>query len=453
MNHYDRGMAAFDALFVPAQLRAAVSPHAWLEGMLEAERALATAGAAAGVVPADVAAEIAAACDAARFDPEQLAEEGRAAGNPAEPLVRALAASVGDEASRWVHRGATSQDVVDTAAMLVAHRALSLVLADADRVAAAAAGLAREHRDTPMAARTLLQHAVPTTFGLKASGWLAAVVEARTRLAEVARTRLAAQLGGAAGTLAAFGDDGVTLLDLFAGELGLHAPVLPWHTDRTRIAELGAALATAAGVAAKIALDVILLAQTEVGEVAEGDGGRSSTMPQKRNPSRSALARAAARLAEAHASVLTGTLEQEHERAAGAWQAEWDALSGALAYTGGALSALADALESLEVDADRMRRNLDATGGLVLAERISFLLPARLGRGEAQEVVRGAADRAAASGTSFRDELLADPRTGLDPSELEAALDPAGYLGAAGAFVDRALALYEGSREPSGVDA
>ena len=356
MNHYDRGMAAFDALFVPAQLRAAVSSHAWLEGMLEAERALATAGAAAGVVPADAAAEIAAACDAARFDPEQLAEEGRAAGNPAEPLVRALAASVGDEASRWVHRGATSQDVVDTAAMLVAHRALSLVLADADRVAAAAAGLAREHRDTPMAARTLLQHAVPTTFGLKASGWLAAVVEARTRLAEVARMRLAAQLGGAAGTLAAFGDEGVTLLDLFAGELGLHAPVLPWHTDRTRIAELGAALATAAGVAAKIALDVILLAQTEVGEVAEGDGGRSSTMPQKRNPSRSALARAAARLAEAHASVLTGTLEQEHERAAGAWQAEWDALSGALAYTGGALSALGG-----RAGVARGRRGADAT--------------------------------------------------------------------------------------------
>ncbi len=453
MNHYDRGMAAFDALFVPAQLRAAVSPHAWLEGMLDAERALATAGAAAGVVPAGAAAEIAAACDAARFDPDLLAEEARAAGNPAEPLVRALAGTVGDEASRWVHRGATSQDIVDTAAMLVSQRALTLVLADADRVAAAAAALAREHRDTPMVARTLLQQAVPTTFGLKTAGWLAAVLEARSRLAEVATTRLAAQLGGAAGTLAAFGDEGVALLDLYAAELGLQAPALPWHTDRTRIAELGAALAGAAGVAAKIALDVILLAQTEVGEVAEGAGGRSSTMPQKRNPARSALARASARLAGAHASVLTGGLEHEHERAAGAWQAEWDALSGALAYAGGALSAVADALESLEVDTDRMRRNLDATGGLVLAERISFLLPERLGRSEAQEVVSGAAARAAVSDASFHDELLADPRTGLDPSELEAALDPAGYLGSAGALVDRALALYDASREPSGVDA
>ena len=446
-------MAAFDALLVPAPLRAAVSPNAWLAAMLEAERTLALASAAAGIVPADAAAEIAAACDPARFDLDELAEEGRAVGNPAEPLVRALVHSVGEGASRWVHRGATSQDVVDTAAMLVAQRALVLLLADGDRLAAAAATLAREHRDTPMAARTLLQQAVPTTFGLKAAGWLAALVEARGRLAVISRTRLAAQLGGAAGTLAAFGDDGVTLLDLYAGELGLQTPALPWHTDRTRIAELGAALATAAGVAAKIALDVILLAQTEVGEVSERGSGSSSTMPQKRNPARSVLARASARLAAANASVLTGGLEQEHERAAGAWQAEWDALSGALAYTGGALGAVADALESLEVDTARMRRNLDATGGLALSERIVFLLPERLGRAEAQDVVRGAAARAAASDASFRDELLADLRTGLDPSELEAVLDPTSYLGSAGALVDRALALYEASQDPSGVDA
>jgi 3-carboxy-cis,cis-muconate cycloisomerase len=176
-------------------------------------------------------------------------------------------------------------------------------------------------------------------------------------------------------------------------------------------------------------------------------------MPQKRNPARSTLARAGARLAAAHASVLTGGLEQEHERAAGAWQAEWDALSGALAYTGGALDAVADALESLDVDVERMRRNLDATGGLVLSERITFLLAERLGRSEAQDVVRGAATRAAGSGATFRDELLADPRTGLDPSELAAALDPTAYLGSAGALVDRALALYEASQPPSGADA
>jgi 3-carboxy-cis,cis-muconate cycloisomerase len=305
-----------------------------------------------------------------------------------------------------------------------------------------------------MVARTVLQHAVPTTFGLKAAGWLTAIVEARQRLEQVSRERLAAQLGGAAGTLAGFGEQGVTLLELYARELDLHVPTLPWHTNRTRLAELGAALATLAGAAAKIALDLVLLAQTEVAEVAEGDGsGRSSTMPQKRNPVGSTLARANARLAAGHATVLLGSVEQEHERAAGAWQAEWEALAGALAHSGGALHALAGALESLEVDSDRMRRNLDLTGGLVMAERVSFLLLDRLGRAEAQEVVRRAAVRAAGSDTSFRDALLDDGRAGLEPEELDAALDPVTYLGSAAPLVDRALAHYESSRESAEVDA
>ena len=449
MNHYDRGMSAFDGLFVPAELRAAVSSRAWLEAMLDAERALVNAGASAGTVPAHLATEIADACDPERFDLEQLVEAGRAVGNPAEPLVRALAGSVGDAAAQYVHRGATSQDIVDTAAMLVSRRALVLVLGEADRVSAATATLARDHRETLMVARTVLQHAVPTTFGLKAAGWLTAVVEARLGLEQVSRERLAAQLGGAAGTLAGFGDGGIRLLEHYARELDLQVPTLPWHSNRTRVAELGAALTTAAGVAAKIALDLVLLAQTEVAEVAEGGGtGRSSTMPQKHNPIGSMLARANARLATAHATVLLGSLEQEHERAAGAWQAEWEALVGTLAHTGGALHALAGALESLEVDAARMRQNLDLTGGLVMAERISFLLMDRLGRGEAQEVVR----EAAGADGSFREALLADPRVGLGPDELDAALDPSTYLGSAGQLVDRALAFYESSRQPNEVD-
>jgi 3-carboxy-cis,cis-muconate cycloisomerase len=450
VNHYDRGMSAFDGLFVPAELRAAVSPRAWLEAMLDAERALTDAGAAAGTVPQHVATEIAEACDPDRFDFEQLVDEGRAVGNLAEPLVRALAGSVAAEAAPYVHRGATSQDIVDTAAMLVSRRALALVLAEADDVAAATATLAQDHRDTLMVARTVLQHAVPTTFGLKAAGWLTAIVEARVRLEQVSRERLAAQLGGAAGTLAGFGDHGIALLDLYAGKLDLQVPAVPWHTNRTRVAELGAALATTAGVASKIALDLVLLAQTEVAEVAEGRGtGRSSTMPQKRNPVGSTLARASARLAGAHATVLVGSLEQEHERAAGAWQAEWEALLGALAHTGGALHALAGALESLEVDSVRMRQNLELTGGLVLAERVAFLLMDRVGRVEAQEIVR----EAAASETSFRDALLGDPRAGLEPAALDAALDPSTYLGSSDGLVDRALAFYESSRRPNEVDA
>jgi 3-carboxy-cis,cis-muconate cycloisomerase len=450
VNHYDRGMSAFDGLFVPAELRAAVSPRAWLEAMLDAERALVTAGASAGTTPADIATEIAAACDAERFDFEQLVDEGRAVGNLAEPLVRALTGLVGDEAARYVHQGATSQDIVDTASMLVSRRALALVLVEADDVAAAAATLARDHRETLMVARTILQQAVPTTFGLKAAGWLTAIVEARVRLEQVSRERLAAQLGGAAGTLAGFGEGGISLLDLYAQELDLPAPTLPWHTNRTRVAELGAALATAAGVASKIALDLVLLAQTEVAEVAEGGGtGRSSTMPHKRNPVGSTLARASARLGAAQAGVLIGSLEQEHERAAGAWQAEWDALGAALAYTGGALHSLAGALESLEVDSARMRANLDLTEGLVMAERVAFLLMDRLSRSEAQEIV----GEAASAGMGFRDALLADPRADLEPVALDAALDPSTYLGSTNGLIERALELYESSRGRNEVDA
>ena len=333
MNHYDRGMSAFDGLFVPAELRAAVSPRAWLEAMLDAERALTNAGATAGLVPAHVATEIAGACDPERFDFEQLADEGRAVGNLAEPLVRALAGAVGDEAARYVHRGATSQDIVDTASMLVSRRALALVLAEADDVAAAAAALARDHRETLMVARTILQHAVPTTFGLKAAGWLTAIVEARVRLEQVSRERLAAQLGGAAGTLAGFGDDGISLLDLYAQELDLPVPTLPVarEPDARRRARRRSRDRCRCRLEDRASTSS-LLAQTEVGEVAEGRGaGRSSTMPQKRNPVGSTLARANARLAAAHAGVLVGSLEQEHERAAGAWQAEWAALAGALA--------------------------------------------------------------------------------------------------------------------------
>ena len=434
-------MTPFAAIFVPAELRDAVSDTAWLEGMLEAERALAAACAAVGLVSSEAATRITKACRVELYDVEQLAEEGRAVGNPAEPLVRALRRAVGDEAADAVHFGATSQDVVDTAAMLVARRASGLVVAELDRLAEGCAGLAREHRDTPMAARTLLQHAVPTTFGLKAAGWLTGVLEARRRLAAVLDERLAAQLGGAAGTLASFGDDALPIAQRYAAELALQEPVLPWHANRQRLVELGSALDAAAGAAAKIGLDLALLAQTEVGEVAEESGGGSSTMPQKRNPVSSTLAVASARLAHAHASVLAGGIAHEHERAVGAWHAEWEALSGALAFAGGAVAAAADAVTGLQVDTDRMRANLEASGGVVLGERISFALTPRLGRREAHAIV-GDAARA----PSFRKALLADERVGLSAHELEELLDPERYLGSTGALVDRALASYEKER-------
>ena len=299
-------MSGFEAILVPDDVRDAVSDRAWLAALLEAERALANAEAIAGAIPAGAAAAIADRCRPELFDAAGLAEAGRGAANPVEPLVRELAAAVGGEAAAYVHWGATSQDIMDTAAMLVSKRALGLVCGRLDAAAERCAELARAHRATAMAGRTLLQHAVPTTFGLKCAVWLVALMDALDGLERIRRERLAAQLGGAAGTLAALGDAGLEAARLYAHELDLSEPQVPWHADRQRIAELGAALAAAAGVAGKIAGDIVLLSQTEVGEVAEGAGGASSTMPQKRNPAASVRTIACARQARGHASVLLG---------------------------------------------------------------------------------------------------------------------------------------------------
>ncbi len=440
-------MTPFGHLLVPAELEETVSGNAWLAAMLDAERALANAGARAGIVPAAAAASIADACVPDGYDWRALLGEGRESGNPAEPLVRAIVARVGEDDARWVHLGATSQDIVDTAAMLVSRRALDAILRDVSRVAKECAALARAHRGTPMAGRTLLQQAVPTTFGLKAAGWLVAVLDARALLADVRRQGLAAQLGGAAGTLSALGDRGIEIAELYAHELDLPAATVPWHTNRVRIATLGAGLEIAAGVHAKVGLDIELLAQTEVGEVREGgSGGASSTMPHKRNPVGAMWARACASLARGNASVLTASLVGEHERAAGAWQAEWEALSGLLATTGGAVAALAGTLERLEVDPVRMRENLDRTRGGIVTERLALVLTERMGRSAARALVREVARSAEETGRPLG-AVLAEHDTGLSADEIQEALDPTTYLGSAAALVDRALRRYEEEAE------
>jgi 3-carboxy-cis,cis-muconate cycloisomerase len=419
----------FGELFLPSAVREAVSDRAWIEAMLEFEAALATAEATAGVIPGEAAKAITDACRADRFDPASIGSDARATANPAAPLVRALTDAVDGDAARYVHWGATSQDVMDTAMMLVARRALEPIGAELDGVTAACARLAEEHRSTVMPGRTLLQQALPITFGLKAAGWLVAVVDARRRLAAVP---LAVELGGAAGTLASLGDDGLRVLGLIAEELGLEEPAVPWHSSRARVAELGCALALAAGAVEKIAQDVALMAQTEVGELAEpagGERGGSSTLPHKRNPVGSALAIACARRVRAEASLLLGAMAHEHERAAGAWQVEWEALGRALGYTGGAAAAVREVLDGLEVRPERMRENLQ---GLVMAESVSMALAERIGRAEAHRRVKDALD----AGRPLRDEF--------DLSEEE--LDPAGYLGSADAFVDRALERYREHR-------
>jgi len=327
----------FDALFLTDELREAVSDRAWTDAMVDAERALLRVQFMEELPAIDV-------------DPDELLREGRRAGNPVEPLVRRLR-----DVAPNVHHGATSQDILDTAMALVARGAGAIVRREADGVAAVCARLADEHRASVLVGRTLLQQATPTTFGLKAAAWLTGVLQAREL------PSLPAQLGGASGTLAAFGSDALDVRRRFAAELGLPEPDLSWHADRVPVAKLGAALAMVAGACAKIALDVQLLAQTEVGEVREADGGASSTMPHKRNPVASTLARACASGAEAAAlELVRGVGGHEHERAAGAWHAEWRGVSDALALTGSAAAWTRAALEGLEVDTERMRANVRA---------------------------------------------------------------------------------------------
>jgi 3-carboxy-cis,cis-muconate cycloisomerase len=420
----------------------AVGERAWLQAMLDFEVALARAQAAVGLIPSADADAIAAAAHADAFDAASIGRDAAGGGNPAQPLVKALTAAVTSPSARGhVHSGATSQDVVDTAAMQVARIALDLILVDLRGAADAAAALARDHRDTPMAARTLLQQAVPTTFGLKAAGWLVALDAAAERLETVRATRLAVQLGGAAGTLASLGPDGPAVVRELARLLGLAEPLLPWHTDRTRIAELAGALGETAGVVAKPARDVILLSQTEVGEVREAAGGGSSTMPHKQNPVASIAALACARRAPALAGALLGSMDHEHERAAGAWHAEWAPLMDLLVAVGAAASWLRECLSGLGVDVERMRSNLDTTGGLVLAERVSTELGRALGRGVAHEAIERAAQEAGKFGRPFGEVLAEDEavREHVSPERIDELLDPEGYLGSAGVFVDRAL--------------
>lgn len=428
----------------------AVSDLAWLQAMLDAEAALARAQAAVGVVPPGAARAITEAARADLLDLRALAVHARESGNPVVGLVRALTgavAAVDPEAAEYVHRGSTSQDVFDTAAMLVAKGALGLVRADLGRVGRALAGLARTHRDTVVAGRTLGQHAVPTTFGLKAAGWRELVLAADARVAAVLDA-LPVSLGGAAGTLAGYGADAERLVRAFAAETGLRAPVLPWHTLRTPIADLGAALAHTAGALGKLAVDVQSLSRTEVGEVGEphvpGRGG-SSAMPQKRNPVLSTLIRSAALQVPSLAHVLTQCLLSEDERSAGAWHAEWQPLRECLRLTGGAAHTAVELTEGLVVHPARMRANLALTGGRLVAERLVAELTPLLGRAAARDLLTSTTEAATRDGRPLSTHLAEAPAlTGrVTREELDRWCDPAGYVGAAGALAEGALAPRE----------
>ncbi|MDX3661733.1 adenylosuccinate lyase family protein [Streptomyces sp. ID05-26A] len=447
MSRTDSGLLAPTWAGTPVE--AVTCDEAWLSAMLEVEAALARSQARLGLMPAAHAEVITKAAEAGGLDVVALARAARASANPVVALVpafTALVAAVDPEAAEYVHRGSTSQDVLDSAAMLIARRVLAQIDGDLSRVAEALAAMAEEHRDTLMAGRTLAQHAVPTTFGLKAAGWLQLALDSLAKVRSVACAGLPASLGGAAGTLAAYREfgrqtfDGVELLAPFAEELGLAEPVLPWHTVRTPIADLAALLSFVTGALGKIAVDVLTLSRTEIGEVAEPAAtgrGASSAMPQKRNPVLATLIVSAARQVPALALVLVQSMIAEDERPAGAWHSEWQALREALRLAGGAAFTAAELVEGLEVHADRMRANVHLTHGAIVAERLAVALTPELGKARAKALI---AQASTTEGSTFGDVLRTLPElAGLDLDDL---LDPARYTGAAGPLVDRVLLRY-----------
>jgi 3-carboxy-cis,cis-muconate cycloisomerase len=439
----------FSQIVTTDELLAATGDRAWLTAMLDAEVGLARAEAAVGVIPPTAAAAIAAACDPGRFDLARLGHEARAGGNPVIPLVQQITAVVSSEGRDWVHWGATSQDILDTAAVLVARRAGQLITSDLSRLADSCAELAERHRHSLMTGRTLLQPAVPITFGLKAAGWLVAVTDVRIGL-DLAMAGLAVQLGGAAGTLASLYPNGPAVLAAYAAELDLPEPVLPWHSDRRRMATLAGALGLVAGTSAKISGDVALLMQNEVAEASEpgcaGRGG-SSTLPQKRNPVGAAAVGSAARRAVALVMLYFGAMAGEHERHLTSWPVEWQSLGDLLALAGGAAARTAETVDGLEVDSTAMAARVQFLAASLLAERVSLVLAGRIGRAAAKDAVAQAGRRAADPGVAaFAASLLSDGAVAavLTHDELEDLLKPGEYLGSNDAWIDRALAYHAG---------
>ena len=446
----------FTPLFSSAAMRAIVNDRARLQHMLDFEAALARAEGALGVISAGAAGLIADACKAELYDIAAIAEAAVPASNIAIPLVNAIAAEVSKrnkDSAGYVHWGATSQDVIDTALVLELRAAIDALLADLDRATKAFTTLAGRYRRTMSVARTLMQQAVPMPFGLKLAGYAAALGRSRDRLRRLRKEALLLQFGGAAGTLGALGERGLDVTDRLAALLDLPIPDAPWHTHRDRLAEVAAAFAILTGTCGKIARDVALLMQTEVAEAFEpaapGRGG-SSTLPHKRNPVAAAAALSAATIAPNLASTIMAAQIQEHERALGGWQAEWVTFPALTLVTSGALAAIVDIAEGLEVDVDRMRANLERSGGQVFAEAISFALAQKLGKAEAHKLTHELTLQADKDKRPLKEVLLADARAAaaLRDADVPRLFMPEAYQGAAQTFIDRliASALGRGAR-------
>jgi len=417
--------------------------------MVEFEVALLRALAVSGIAPDAAADELSAAVDQGAVELD-LSELGRATGEQGTPvpgLLRALRRQLSGPAAAYLHTGATSQDVVDTAIMLVTRRTLDVVLADLSAAAEACASLAEAQRGSIEPGRTLLQQALPLTFGLKAATWLTGLDGAVAQLREVRDHEPALQFGGAVGTLASLGDRGLDVAAALGDQLGLPVPDVPWHTVRLRPARVACALGAVLGITGKIGRDVVLLAQTEVAEVAEGGGegrGGSSTLPHKRNPVGAVGLVACAQRGPGLVATMLGAMAQEHERGAGGWQAEWETLLELLRLTGSAAAIARDLLSGLEVHPEKMRADVDVTGGLVMSESVAAALAPTLGRADAQDLVEKAARRSLEGGRRFRDVLLEIPAVSdsIGSDGVDAALDPGSYLGVTAALIDRALAAH-----------
>jgi 3-carboxy-cis,cis-muconate cycloisomerase len=436
-----------EPLFTPPPLRKAFSATARIERMLEVEAALARAEARTGVIPSAAADAIARACRAEAYDIEALHAAADNSGNLAIPLVAALTKRVGEAdatAKGYVHWGATSQDIIDTGLVLQLREALAFIDGELARLCEALATQADAHRHTVLPGRTWLQQASPVTLGQKLAASLAAFERDRARLAALRPRLLMVQLGGAAGNLASLGDRGIAVTEALAAELDLGVPETPWHTQRDRMGECAATLGLLTASLGKLARDLALLAQTEVGEAFEpaaAGRGASSTMPQKRNPVGAAIALAAATRVPGLVATMLAAAVQEHERGLGNWPAEWETLPQIVQLTGSALVAMAQVASGLSVDPQRMRANIELTHGQLFAEAAQMALAPKLGRDVAHKLVADVCRRAAAEGRHVRDVLAeAEPAKGvLDAAALARIFDPANYLGSNDAYIDRVL--------------
>lgn len=431
-----------DAFGSPA-MRAVFADESVVAKYVEVEVALATAEGKVGVIPQDAAEAIKRSARADAIDLARLKQETDLVGYPIVGVVHQLARQCGD-AGRYVHWGATTQDIMDTATVLQVRDALDIVAQDLAAIETALSALVQKHRTTVMAGRTHLQHALPVTFGHKAAVWLGMIVRHRQRLKELSPRVLVGQFAGAAGTLASLGDKGLAVHDALMQELDLGRPIIPWHVARDGFAEAVGFLGLVTGTLAKIATDVMLMMQTEVAEAFEpfvAGRGSSSTMPQKRNPISCEIILAAAKVVRQNAGLMLDAMAADHERATGPWQLEWVAIPEAFIATGGALRQARFMLEGLIVDAERMRRNLDLTGGLIVAEAVMMALAQHTGRQTAHDVVYGACRAALDKGTTLLSELeqKAEVTKHLDKARLAQLTDPVNYLGSTQAMIDRVL--------------